>query len=79
MGERDRIRWHCRRGMLELDIVLTRFLERHFDNLSQGELKAFTELLDYPDNDLWDVVSGQFQPSNIATDMHRVIGLLRQS
>ena len=32
MSELDRIRWHCRRGMLELDLVLARFLERHLAN-----------------------------------------------
>ena len=30
MSERDRIRWHCRRGLLELDIVLARFLDRQY-------------------------------------------------
>ena len=31
MAELDRIRWHCRRGLLELDLMLERFLERHLD------------------------------------------------
>ncbi len=79
MGERDRIRWHCRRGMLELDIVLARFLERHFDTLSASELAVFTQLLEYPDNDLWDVVSGHVEPRGQTADMQRVISLLRQS
>ena len=56
---RDRLMWKCRRGLLELDLVLTRFLERQVADLSSAELAAFDELLDYPDTELWDVVSGR--------------------
>ena len=62
---RDRLRWRCRRGLLELDIVLGRYLERHAVDLDGEELAALGRLLDMPDNDLWDVVSGrseQFDP-----------------
>ena len=59
MAERDRIRWRCRRGLLELDIVLGRFLERELDRLDAAELEAFKALLELSDNDLWDLVSGR--------------------
>ncbi len=59
MAERDRIRWRCRRGLLELDIVLGRFLERELDGLSAVELDAFKALLELSDNDLWDLVAGR--------------------
>ena len=59
MAQADRIRWQCRRGLLELDLVLARFLERHLDNLSAVQLAAFQRLLQYPDNDLWDLASGK--------------------
>ena len=49
--ERHRLKWKCRRGLLELDIILARYLERH---PADGEL---SELLDFPDNDLWDIVA----------------------
>ena len=49
----DRLRWKCRRGLLELDIVLERYLQQHPED---AELSA---LLDLPDNDLWDIVSGR--------------------
>jgi antitoxin CptB len=55
----DRLKWKCRRGLLELDIVLGRFLERRAASLSEAELAAFNELLDAEDNDLWDVVNGR--------------------
>jgi antitoxin CptB len=47
------LRWKCRRGLLELDIVLERYLRRHPED---AELMA---LLDLPDNDLWDIVAGR--------------------
>jgi antitoxin CptB len=50
---RERLRWKCRRGLLELDLVLERYLRGHPDD---GEL---AELLELPDNDLWDIVSGR--------------------
>jgi antitoxin CptB len=62
MGKLDRIRWHCRRGMLELDLVLARFLERDFAALSEAQQEAFKAVLEYPDNDLWDLVCGRMSP-----------------
>jgi antitoxin CptB len=62
MAELDRLRWQCRRGMLELDLVLTKFLNRHAETLSSAEMRVFRRLLDYPDNDLWDLVSGKIPP-----------------
>ncbi len=59
MGELDRIRWRCRRGLLELDIVLGRFLEHSSTQLSARERDAFKALLELSDNDLWDLVSGR--------------------
>jgi antitoxin CptB len=63
MAEHDRIRWRCRRGLLELDLVLERFLARRFDGLD-GELRTrFDELLDEPDNDLLDLALGRTEPA----------------
>ena len=50
---RDRLKWKCRRGLLELDRVLGRYLQRYPED---AELDALLEL---PDNDLWDIVSGR--------------------
>ena len=59
MGERDRIRWNCRRGLLELDLLLEDFIERHLDQLDAQQLQMLEELLDYPDNDLLDLLMGR--------------------
>ena len=76
MGELDRIRWHCRRGMLELDLVLARFLDRHFADLPPSQQEAFKALLEYPDNDLWDLVAGRIEAA--PGDQATVLGLLRK-
>ena len=67
MAEIDRVRWNCRRGLLELDVVLTRFLDRHFESLSPQQREAFKRMLDYPDNDLWDFVTGKQAPPDAET------------
>jgi antitoxin CptB len=54
--ESRRLAWRCRRGMLELDIVLQRFIAQHFNQLSLLELQAFDEMLELPDNDLWNAL-----------------------
>ena len=56
---RGRLRWQCRRALLELDIKFTRFLEKDFDSLDAQGLAALAELLAYEDHDLWEVVSGR--------------------
>lgn len=59
MAELDRIRWQCRRGLLELDLVLADFLACHLESLDGQQLEIFRELLSYPDNDLLDLVMGR--------------------
>jgi antitoxin CptB len=52
-SERNRLQWKCRRGLLELDLILQRYLLKH------PEDRMLSELLDAADNDLWDIVSGR--------------------
>ena len=51
-----RLKWKCRRGLLELDLVLNDFVEKH---LEEKDLDALNDLLDLEDNDLWEIVSGR--------------------
>jgi antitoxin CptB len=55
-AEQRRLAWRCRRGMLELDIVLQHFIAQHFYGLTLAELQAFDEMLELPDNDLWNAL-----------------------
>ncbi|MDR2259659.1 MAG: succinate dehydrogenase assembly factor 2 [Azoarcus sp.] len=56
--ERGKVRWQCRRSLLELDLVLARFLETEFDRLDDDQLADFADLLRCDDHDLWAMVSG---------------------
>ncbi|TAK52234.1 MAG: succinate dehydrogenase assembly factor 2 [Betaproteobacteria bacterium] len=56
---RERLYWKCRRGLLELDLVLGRYLQRHGSKLGEQELVLLNELLDHADQDLWAIVSGR--------------------
>ncbi|MDH4151046.1 MAG: succinate dehydrogenase assembly factor 2 [Betaproteobacteria bacterium] len=62
MAEVDRIRWQCRRGLLELDLMLNRFLDRELAGLGPEELLLFKELLNEADTLLLAWVMGQEQP-----------------
>ena len=55
--ERHRLKWKCRRGLLELDIVLERLLDGYDPRGSEAE--ALNALLDLPDNDLLDIAMGR--------------------
>jgi antitoxin CptB len=54
----ERLRWRSRRGLLELDIVFTRFWAREGEGLSEAEGRALEQLLLLPDNDLLELVMG---------------------
>ena len=54
--ELNRLRWQCRRGLLELDVLLERFLAKYGDQLQGERLSSFKTLLTFADNELWDLV-----------------------
>jgi antitoxin CptB len=66
-AESRRLAWRCRRGLLELDIVLQRFVAQHYTNLSLAELNAFDAMLALPDNDFWTLLSSDNVTSDTAT------------
>ena len=55
----DRIKWRARRGLLENDILLSRFFKSELMQLSAEELNALDELLRLDDNDLLDLLMGR--------------------
>lgn len=62
--ERERVRWRCRRGLLELDLLLKQFLERHYAGLTDREHAGFVRLLDLPDPELLDYCNGVSYPED---------------
>lgn len=79
-AELRRLAWRCRRGMLELDIVLQRFIALHFNDLTLAKLKAFDDLLDLLDNDFWTLISNdKIMPKDADTlDVVNKIRALKQ-
>jgi len=62
----NRIRWRSRRGMLENDLVLTRFLDGRGGAISEDEVAMLDRLLDLSDNELWDLIAGRREPKDPA-------------
>ena len=54
-----RLYWQCRRGMLELDTLLTGFLDRAYDRLDEEGRQSFLELLSYDDTELLEYLMGR--------------------
>ncbi len=75
-AEQRRLVWRCRRGLLELDIVLQRFVNGQFSSLSLREQQAFDALLELPDNDFWALISAT-ETAYENGSMHSVITKLR--
>ena len=53
---RRRLRWRARRGLLENDVILARFFERHGDQMTMDEMISFETLLERPENELLDLL-----------------------
>jgi antitoxin CptB len=55
-AEQRRLAWRCRRGMLELDIILQQFVREQFVSLTLAEMQVFDDMLALPDNDFWEKI-----------------------
>ena len=70
----QRLRWQCRRGLLELDLLFVRFLEQHYSALNATELDAFQRLLEQPDQTLLAWLQGQQEPpSDLKSIIDKVV------
>jgi antitoxin CptB len=70
-----RLRWQCRRGMLELDLLLNRFLETGFAALDDAGRADFVRLLGYQDQIIHDWLMGQAVPADAA--LRHLVGQIR--
>ena len=68
IAEYAKLKWRCRRGMLELDILLNSYLDKHYDTMSQQQGDIFSEVLDYPDQVLFDLLLGNMQSSDASVN-----------
>lgn len=82
IGERElsKLRWRCRRGLLENDLIIERFFTRHADEgISVVQAEGLTILMDLADNDLLDLLLRRKEPSGEidTTAVHQVLADLR--
>ena len=70
---REKLRWHCRRALLELDIVFQRFWAQLGDGMDEATEATLERLLEMQDHDMWELVSGR-----AATDDPRLKGLVER-
>jgi antitoxin CptB len=73
--KRARLRWRARRGLLENDLIITRFLDAHETSLTDEEVDAFTRLMELADNELMDLLLARKEPAG-ETDLPHVHALL---
>lgn len=73
-----RLRWHCRRGMLELDLLLQTFLERKYPKLSVKDQQLFEELLSWQDQDLYNCLVAR-KPLSDSRFGHLIIDILQNA
>ena len=82
LGERglSKLRWRCRRGLLENDLFIERFFKRHETSLTVGQARAMYMLMDLSDNDLLDLfLARKPLPDDInQQDVQQILDLLRQ-
>lgn len=76
-ARRARLRWRSRRGLLENDLILTRFLDAHETELSDDEVDALTRLLELPDNDLMGLLLGRDEAEE-QLNLPHVMALLKR-
>jgi antitoxin CptB len=75
-----RLRWRCRRGTRELDVLLERFAEAHYTGLDPAGRALFERLLDTEDDRLIDwLITGRECPDDdalarLVTDIRRIAG-----
>lgn len=76
---RARLRWRGRRGLLENDLIVTHFLDRHEETLSDKEVEAFYMLMELPDNDLLNLLLTRSEPEgeNDISQVHALLAKMR--
>jgi antitoxin CptB len=59
----NRLKWRCRRGLLENDILIERYFNRHGSCITQRQAEGLQALMDLPDNDLLDLLLARCEPT----------------
>ncbi len=75
----SKLRWRCRRGLLENDLFVERFFDRYAASLTERQAEALGELMDLADNDLLDLLLRRKDPEGAMDrpDVREMLGMLR--
>ncbi len=75
----SKLRWRCRRGLLENDLFIERFFANSADRITTGQAQGLLVLMDLPDNDLLDLLLGRKQPAGelLQPEVVEVLRLMR--
>ncbi len=76
MSRAARLRWRCRRGRRELDLLLQRYLSDRYEHADAGEREGFEALLERSDPELEDLLTGRLAPGS--PEQARVIERIRR-
>lgn len=77
-GTLGRLQWRCtRRALLELDLMLGKFLVEEYPKLSEAQAQIFAEMADMEDHDLWPLINGT--EACETTQQAEIIAMLRKS
>jgi antitoxin CptB len=79
----SKLRWRCRRGLLENDLFIERFFQKYSQTLTHKLANALGELMDLSDNDLLDLHLARKVLADVNSqldrpDVHQVLNMLRQ-
>jgi antitoxin CptB len=75
----SKLRWRCRRGLLENDLFIERFFDKHASCLTVGQARGMYTLMDLSDNDLMDLLlrRKELQPEISTEEVREVLNQLR--
>jgi antitoxin CptB len=75
-----RLKWRCRRGLLENDLFVERFFRRHEAGLTLDQVHGLQGLMDLSDNDLLDLLLARKEPDGDLDrpEVKQVLALMRE-
>jgi len=69
--------WQCRRGMLELDLLLTKYCDQGYEMLDSEGKNRFIQLLKYPDPILYEWLIAESAPQAVSPELQNVVDRIR--
>jgi antitoxin CptB len=77
--QRARLRWRARRGLLENDLIITRYLDAHEHELTDEDVSALTQLFELGDNELLDILLARTELHGTLDTprLRHIVGLMR--